>query len=219
MPPSRTCFLYPLGHFPKGCLPNSCYLGDTDGMLLIRSMQVTQYIWLQSNRLGKPETCRKQQPSELRPLSCVIRSMSVKFHYNEILVLQWMCGVCHRGADGVQVGCFHSPWPCSWTFFLVKSISKIGLLVWIFLLNLSALTQSMMPSSMCYFQVKSHAFSCHWAFIHADPSVEMNLLPSLLCLCRNYTTSKMNQVSLLRSLTTADTSPTKDLSHCTLHSM
>ena len=49
-----------------------------------------------------------------------------------------------------------------------------------------------MPSSMCYFQTKSHMLSYHWVFIYADLSVEMNLLPSLLCRWRNYTISKMN---------------------------
>ena len=72
---------------------------------------------------------------------------------------------------------------------------------------------------MCYFQAKSHMLSYHWVFIYADLSVEMNLLPSLLCRWRNYTISKMNYVPLLRSFMTANTSPTKDLSHCILHSM
>lgn len=77
--------------------------------------------------------------------------MSVKFHYNEILVF---CGVVVvvvvvMWCVGRGVLVARGPVPGHFSF---TSISKLaGLLVWIFLLNLSALTYSMMPPSMCYF--------------------------------------------------------------------
>lgn len=89
----------------------------------------------------------------------------------------------------------------------------MGPLVWIFLLDLSALTYSIMPS-MCYFQVKSH-----WALIHAEPSVERNLLRSVICLWRNCSTSKVNLVPPLHSFMTAKASATKDLFQCVLYSV
>lgn len=61
-----------------------------------------------------------------------------------------------------RLGCFNSPWPCSWIVFLYISQQTSRAFVRIFVLNLSALAYGMIPFSMLSLATGPLHIRTHW---------------------------------------------------------